>query len=92
MSPHPLKLIMIKLLLKTLLLVCVIWSEAEIAAALAEGDVRLVRQPNFTMTAARSVGKLDIYLKGKWSTFCGLSGEEAWPLCVDNLVFLISLH
>ena len=65
---------MIKLLLKTLLLVCVILSEAEIAAALTEGDVRLVRQPHSTL------GRLDIYLKGKWSTFCGI-GNGAETVC-----------
>ena len=69
---------MMKLLLKTLLLVCVIWSEAEIAAALTEGDVRLVRQPNFTV---RNVGRLDIYLKGKWSTFCNISERGVQTVC-----------
>ena len=57
---YVLKLIMIKLPHIILLLVSVILSEAEIAATLTEGDVRLVRQLN----APEGIGRLDIYLKG----------------------------
>ena len=65
-------------MMKLLLKIYAILLLAEIAAALTEGDVRLVRQPNFTAPIA---GRLDIYLKGKWSTFCGISESGMETVC-----------
>ncbi len=49
------------------------------ASAQSEGDVRLTGLP--PETPSNNIGRLEIFWKGRWSTFCGLSLGGAQAAC-----------
>ena len=49
-----------------------------------EGDLRLVNLTDYIDIFYYSIGRLEIFLNGKWSTFCNLNRDGAKVACNHN--------